>query len=170
HHCGRGTRACAAGRPGPRGHESGGRGRCLRTRVGGTHGPAARWWPGPRRTLRGGARTAAGGDAVMSGRRFAVVLAALLVAAPTAAQPPRTGMQQRAMMEELLLERFLDTVARDIRLSAEQRTRVGEILRASAGRHRTRMTEGQRLRRELIAAVDAEGTTDEEFVALLERM
>ena len=60
--------------------------------------------------------------------------------------------------------------ARDIRLSAEQRTRVGEILRTSAGRHRTRMTEGQRLRRELIAAVAAEGTTDEEFVALLERM
>lgn len=106
----------------------------------------------------------------MSGRRFAVALAALLVAAPAAAQPPRAGMQQRAMMEELVLERFLDTVARDIQLSAEQRTRVGEILRTSAGRHRTRMTEGQRLRRELIAAVDAEDTTDEEFVALLDRM
>ncbi len=77
---------------------------------------------------------------------------------------------RRAQLEGRVLSEFLDRTQQEMGLSAQQRTRIEEIMRASAQRNREQVRAAMQLRRELRLAVENDGTADAEFSRLLERM
>jgi Spy/CpxP family protein refolding chaperone len=85
------------------------------------------------------------------------------------AQQPPPG-SRRAQLEGRVLREFLDRTQAQMDMSAEQRTRIEQIMAASAQRHRELARAALQLRRELRVAVEDEGTSDAEFRRLLERM
>lgn len=102
-------------------------------------------------------------------RACITMLAALLLlplAGRVEAQQDTTGAG-RARLERQVLRQFVERTAQQTGMTAEQRTRIEAVLRASAERHRERMMAGVRLRRELAAAIGDARTGDAEFTRLL---
>lgn len=106
-------------------------------------------------------------------RQIVMVLGALAVlvvpAGPVAAQQDEPDTR-REHLEALVLSGFLTRTAQETGMSDDQRTRVEEILVASAARHRERVAAGAVLRRELGQAVRSDATTAAEFERLLDRV
>lgn len=107
--------------------------------------------------------------------RSGVVVAALaMLALPAAAQQQqqqqRPGAARRAELERRVLDEFMERAGEQAEMNDEQQTRVRVILQESAARHRERTLSAARLRRELAQAVRTSGTTDAEFMRIMQQI
>ena len=96
-----------------------------------------------------------------------LVVMLMALGASTAAQERARSDAERAQLEARVLERFLERAGAEAGMSDAQRARVRTILQESVQRHRERVETGARLRRELISAVRAPGTSDAELERIL---
>lgn len=103
-------------------------------------------------------------------RAIAIVLLVLLTPATGLAQGRGPDPDRRAELEQRVRQQFLRHVADRLDLTAEQRTRVREVLAEGAEARRDLALESQALRIDLIQAVRDDEAEMARFEAILERL
>lgn len=109
-----------------------------------------------------------------AGAGLAVVLTLLLPAAPGAAQDRddaarRAELQaRRDSLEDAVMQKLIHRLAGDLKLDAAQRAHVAQTLKASSERRHQLLRQSAMLRGRMYRAVRSSGTTDAEFLKLVE--
>lgn len=108
--------------------------------------------------------------------RRMLLLIALLLVSPVALQAQRTGsddarraaMQaRRDSLENEVMQKFIERLAKDLRLDADQRAQTERVMKRSGIRRSELMRRSGELRGRLHRALRSETTTDAEFQRLL---
>ncbi len=91
-------------------------------------------------------------------------------AAAAAAQQPQMMRPRQQQLEAQVLDRFVGAAARNLGLDGAREARLRQVVQTTATRRRDLARASFAVRRDLAAALQSPGTTDEEFSRLLDRV